>query len=269
MNNSRIAIASVALLAVAAHAEIISIQIDNALGGENFFFTPVWVAAHNGGFDTYNSGELASNFPGITEIAENGNTGPLSAAFAGSAAGVAGGVDTTLAGIAFDGDAPVYSPGESAVFTLDIGDSSVNRFFSYASMIVPSNDLFFANGNPTAIELFDALGNFNGPRVIEIYGRDINDNGTEVNDAAHDAAFSANDGQALPEFNPIRDFFTDPGDSGYLASFLGSGTGNGATIGSTFGPDDLVARITITQVPAPAGALTLAGAGLLCVRRRR
>ena len=264
---STIALTSVLALAGAAQSETISIQVENTLGDGNFFFTPVWVAAHNGGFDSYNGGEAASNFTGITELAETGNTAPISGAFASSAAGAAGGVDATLASFAFDGDAPVYSPGESNTFELEIGDASVNRFFSYASMIIPSNDLFFANGNPTAIELFDVAGNFNGPRVIEIYGRDINDNGTEVNSAANDAAFSTNDGQSLPEFNVIRDFFTNPDDTSYLDSFLGSGTANGATISSAFGADDLVARITVT--PAPAGALAFAGAGLMASRRRR
>jgi hypothetical protein len=267
MNKSHFAFASAALITAAANADVLSIQVENTLGGDNFFFTPVWVAAHNGGFDSYNGGELASNFPGISDIAETGNTGPISAAFADSAAGAAGGVDTTLAAFAFDGDAPVYSPGESASFELNVGDSSVNRYFSYASMVVPSNDLFFANGNPTAVELFDIDGNFNGPTVIEIYGRDINDNGTEVNSAANDAAFSTNDGQALPEFSPIRNFFTDASDSDYLASFFGSTTANGATINEAFGADTLVARITIT--PAPAGVLAFAGAGLMAARRRR
>lgn len=264
---SAFAALTLATIAGAAQSDTISIQIENTLGDGNFFFTPVWVAAHNGGFDSYDGGDFASNFPGITDLAETGNTAPISSAFANSAAGAAGGVDATLASFAFDGDAPVYSPGESNTFDLDIGDASVNRYFSYASMVVPSNDLFFANGNQTAVELFDALGNFNGPRVIEIYGRDINDNGTEVNSAANDAAFSANDGQALPEFLTIRNFFTEAGDENYLSSFFGSNTANGATISSAFGADDLVARITIT--PAPSGMMALAGAGLIASRRRR
>lgn len=264
---STFAALTLAALSAGANAEVISIQVENTLGDGGFFFTPLWVASHDGSFDTYDSGDFAFNFPGLTDLAETGNTAPLSGIFANSLAAAAGGVDATLASFAFEGDAPVYSPGESNTFQLDIGDASTNRFFSYASMVIPSNDLFFANGNPTAIELFDALGNFNGPRVIEIYGRDINDNGTEVNSAANDAAFSTNDGQSLPEFNVVRDFFTNLGDEAYLASFIGSQTANGATISSAFGADDLIARITIT--PAPSSVLTLAGAGLIASRRRR
>ncbi|MFK7883827.1 MAG: spondin domain-containing protein [Phycisphaerales bacterium] len=259
------AIAALMTAAGAASADTININIENTLGDGGFFFTPVWVAAHNGGFDSYDGGSLASDFPGITSLAENGATGQISAAFAGSAAGIAGGVDGTVA--ATSQDAPVFSPGESASFSLDVGDATVNRYFSYASMLVPSNDLFFANGNPLAIELFDAGGNFLGPRVIEIYGSDLNDNGTEVNSATNDAAFSTNDGQALPESEVIRNFFTQTGDQAYLDSFIGSTTPNGATITNSFGSGDLIARITVTPTPGTAGLLAMGG--LIAARRRR
>jgi len=262
-------LAAIVIAAGAVQAEIVSVTIENTMASDSFFFTPVWVAAHNGGFDSYDSGALAGNFPGLTALAENGNTGPISNAFSASAAGLAGGSQATIAAFAFDGDAPVFSPGESTTFDLDVGDSMVNRYFSYASMIVPSNDLFFANGNPNEHELFDAMGNFNGPLVINIYGRDVLDNGTEVNSAANDAAFSANDGQSLPEFEFIRSLFSDGGDGDYLDSFIGSNTANGATIGSSFGADDLIATITITQVPTPSGAFVLLGGGLIVARRRR
>tara|TARA_E500000318_G_scaffold1676_9_gene2358 strand:- start:22436 stop:23245 length:810 start_codon:yes stop_codon:yes gene_type:complete len=251
----------------AANAEVISVQVENTLGDNNFFFTPVWVAAHNGGFDSYTTGEFASDFAGITDLAETGNTAPISDAFANSAAGAAGGVDATLASFAFEGDAPVYSPGESSTFDIEIGDASVNRFFSYASMVIPSNDLFFGNDNPNAVELFDAQGNFKGPRVIEIYGRDINDNGTELNAAENGAAFSTNGGDAISELATIRDFFAETGDDDYLASFIGSTTANNSKINSAFGADDLVARITVT--PTPSGFLAFAGAGLIASVRRR
>jgi len=266
---SILAIAAVSALGAGAHADVISVSIENTMGGDSFFFTPFWISASNGGFDSYNTGATAADFAGITQLAENGNTAPLSNAFAASPAGAAGGAQATVTATAFDGDAPVFSPGESTTFNLDVGDSSINRYFSFASMVVPSNDLFVGNDDAFAYELFNAAGNFNGPLVIEIYGRDVNDNGSEVNSAANDAAFSANDGQSLAEFGVIRDFFTDIADGAYLDSFIGSNTANGATIGSGFGADDLIARITINQVPAPSGAFALLGGGLLMTRRRR
>jgi len=258
-------ITALSLTATGAAAENITVSIENTMANDAFFFTPFWIGVHDGSFDTYNSGESSSN--AMTNIAEIGNTGPLMDLFGASAAGLAGGVQTTATAVAFDGDAPVFSPGESTIFDLDIGDSTINRYLSYASMVVPSNDLFIANADSMAHMLFDAAGNFTGPIVIEIYGRDVNDNGTEVNSAVNDAAFSANDGQALPESLFIRDFFTNPSDAGYLDSFFGSTTANGATIGSAFGADDLIGRITIT--PAPSSIAMLSGLGLIGLRRRR
>jgi hypothetical protein len=253
---------ALALSTTGAAAESITVSIENTMADDSFFFTPFWVGVHDGSFDTYDNGAFSSL--ALTNIAEIGNTAPLSDLFSAS---VPGGAQTTATAVAFDGDAPVFSPGESTIFNLDINDASQNRYFSYASMVVPSNDLFVANGDPTAHMIFDAAGNFTGPTVIEIYGRDVNDNGSEQNSADNDAAFSTNDGQALPEAVAIRSFFTDPTDAGYLESFIGSSTPNGATIGSAFSADDLIARITIT--PAPGTTAMLAGAGLLALRRRR
>jgi len=263
------ALGVLAITGTIANAEVVTVTIENTMASDSFFLTPFWISAHNGGFDSFDNGALAAGFDGITSLAENGNTGPLSGAFSGSAAGAAGGMQTTVAAFAFDGDAPVFSPGESTMLSFDVGDGSVNRYFSFASMVVPSNDLFIANDDANAYELFDAAGNFNGTTVIEIYGSDVYDNGTETNSAGNDAAFSTNDGQSIPESALIRSFFTEDGDGGYLDSFIGSNTANGATIGSSFGPDDLIARITITQVPAPSGSLALLGGGLVLTRRRR
>ena len=259
----------IAISGLVVQEKYISIHIENTSASDGFFFLPFWVAPHNGGFDSYDGGALASNFPGITEIAEGGNTGPISTAFDASAAGLAWGAQATQTAVSFAGDAPVFSPGESSTFTLDVGDSSVNRYFSYASMVIPSNDLFVANGNPFAHAIFDVDGNFNGPTVIEIYGRDVNDNGSEFNDATAGAAFSALGGDSISESENIRNFFTEGTDIAYLESFIGTGTANGSTIGSAFGRDDLIARITINQVPTPGGLAALALGGLVGVRRRR
>ena len=78
----------------------------------------------------------------------------------------------------------VQLPGETAstTFILNV-DPNQNRFFSYAGMIFPTNDGFIGNDTPQAIELFDAAGNFVGADFI-VYGRDVWDAGTEVNDEA-------------------------------------------------------------------------------------
>ena len=49
----------------------------------------------------------------------------------------------------------------SALFDLTPGNAA-NRFFSYAAMIIPSNDAFIANGSPFAHPVFDEQGSFVG-----------------------------------------------------------------------------------------------------------
>jgi hypothetical protein len=259
-----IAPAALAAAAVGAHAANVTVTFENLQPSGGFSFTPVWFGLHNGGFDSYDGGSPAAGFPGITELAEDGLTGPISDAFTASAAGAAGGVQNVLADTT---GAPVFSGGESNSITVDGGDASVNRFFSYASMVVPSNDLFIANGNPTAHELFDAAGNFTGPLTILVFGRSVNDNGTEVNDALGGAAFSANGGTGVDESNNVRNFFTLAGDADYLATFIGTNTADGNTITSAFGADDLIARITV--VPTPGAGAVLGLAGIAAIGRRR
>lgn len=237
------------IVATSARAEL-RVTVENTNPGGGFYFTPFWVALHNGGFDSYDLGTSAAMWPGITELAEMGNTGPISTAFAASPAGVAGGVDGTFTAVAFAGDAPVLNPGERTTFTIDPGDRMVNRWFSYGSMVVPSNDLFVANGDPTAHMVFDEMGRFVGPLVIEI--RSANDNGTEVNDAFGGAAFSANGGESADEDELIRAFFSvEPADTAYLESFVGTETVTGYLIEDPFEEGELIARITI-ELTAPA-----------------
>jgi hypothetical protein len=255
--------ATLATFAAVVSAAEVQVTIENPQTAGQFFFTPVWLGAHDGNFDTYDGGALASGFPGITEIAETGDAMVLSDRFETEQPG---GAQLTAASVVGDGDAPVYSPGESNTFSLDVGDETVNRYFSYASMVVPSNDLFFANGNPTAHELFDIAGNFQGPLTIEVFGADVNDNGSEVNDAMGGAAFSVLGGDSVDESLVVRDFFGQPGDAAYLNSFVGTGTVSGDTILSTFTENDLIARITVTPEPSTIGLLAL---GIAATGRRR
>lgn len=244
------------VVAGAASAQDLSITIENMGPVGGFSFTPVWFAAHNGSFDGFNVGSAGS--AGITAIAEGGDTGPISAAFAGS------GMDTTVAQLT---GAPVFSPGESQNAVFNVGDASVNRYLSFASMIVPTNDLFFGNDDPAAYEVFDASGNFNGPFEILVFGGDIYDNGSEVNDALGGAAFSANGGLGATEGGVITRFFDDASGGSYLASFIGTDTADGGTIGSTFDEGTLIARITVVPAPGVGGVLMLGG--VFAAKRRR
>lgn len=238
-----------------ARADSVVVTIENTSTLDGFFLTPVWVAAHDGSFDIWSGGELASSFPGLEPLAEDGDTAPIGMSFETSPAGLAGGQHTTIT--ADTVPAPVFSPGEARTFVFDIGDPTINRFFSYASMVVPSNDLFVATSVPTTHEMFDTNGDFNGTFTIEIFGNSVVDAGTEVNDIAGGAAFSTGGGSPVDESNPLADIYVLDPSADYLNTIVGTSTPTGATIGSIFAEPELIARITIKQVPSPRLRVTI------------
>jgi hypothetical protein len=147
-----------------------SIRVTNEapLGGT--CLTPVWIGFHDGMFDTYDRGVALS--PAMERLAEDGNNAPISSMFA-DAEGTA--FDATV------GTAPIC-PGQSAEFSVRVvAQPGVPYYFSYASMILPSNDAFVANGNPMAHQVVNEDGEFN-ELSIEIMGSAVLDAGTEVND---------------------------------------------------------------------------------------
>ncbi|MDA7632667.1 spondin domain-containing protein [bacterium] len=175
------------------------------------YLTPLWVGFHDGGFDSYDGGSPST--PGIERIAEDGNTGPLASEFFASSAGA---IETTLNGIG-----PI-APGQSTSkrITLDANALS-SRYFSYAGMIIPSNDAYVANGNPLAHPVFDSQGQFIGVE-FDILGSTINDAGTEVNDElpANTAFFgqaAPNTGQTENGVNQTHSGFKDASEGGILA----------------------------------------------------
>lgn len=186
-----------AALAVSASAQgyRVNVLLSNVAPRNGSYQTPVWIGFHDGSFDTYDAGALASSLPipgssALERLAEDGNTGPLAADF--SALG-AGRVDATVAGP----NGPL-APGDvtSRAFLLDPSDPR-DRYFSYASMVIPSNDAFLANGDPVAHPIFDAGGNFVGRDFFVAGPSAVNDAGTELNDEVpSNTAFLA---QAAPD----------------------------------------------------------------------
>ncbi|MEM9303389.1 MAG: spondin domain-containing protein [Pseudomonadota bacterium] len=219
-----------ALAAPAIAEEVrVRVTIENLAPQAGTFQTPFWVGFHDATFDTYNGNTPASAWPiqgsdAMERICEDGTTGPISEDFATL---VPGGVDATI-----PGPSGPIAPGEkaSADFVLD-GSNPAHRFFSYASMIIPSNDFCISNGNPSRHAVFDDAGNFIGEDFF-VSGTETLDAGTEVNDEipANTAFF----GQAAPntgvdENGVIRTLggeggFFPPGSGGILddAMFAGA-----------------------------------------------
>ena len=215
----------------------IEVSVENLAPENGNFLTPLWVGFHDGGFDSYDGGSPST--PGIERIAEDGNTAVLASEFFSSMAGT---IEGTLNGIG-----PI-APGASTTkrFTID-SNSSLSQFFSYASMVIPSNDAYVANGNPTAHPLFDESGEFIGAEIT-IQGSDVNDAGTEVNDElpANTAFFgqsAPNTGETENGVNTPHPGFKAADQGGILADSQFSNadfTNAGYTIG----------KITVSRVQA-------------------
>ena len=119
-------------------------------------------------------GEPASQ--GLEDIAESGNTAAMTDLF-----------DTFLSngGGVYQATLPVGTPpgtSQQHDFTIDVPNPADGLYFSYASMIVPSNDAFIGNNNPTAYPVIQR-GSGNTLRLeFTIGGNGVYDAGTELND---------------------------------------------------------------------------------------
>lgn len=160
----------------------VRVTIESIAPSEGLFNSIAWVGFHDGSFDLFDLNEPASE--AIERLAEDAITEPngfteqtISTAFTESGAGLA---QATILGES--GPFQDFASGDraSATFTLDESLES-SQYFSYASMILPSNDAFIANDDPLAIEIFNDDGEFIGADFTVTTDR-VWDAGTELND---------------------------------------------------------------------------------------
>jgi len=251
-----------------AFAADVRVTIQNLSPSGGTLLTPVWVGFHDGTFDLYDPGAPAS--AALERLAEDGMTGPLSGAFAASGAG---GVDGTIFGsVGF----PPFAPGSTASMDFSLNPHlPSHRYFSYASMVIPSNDGFIGNGNPLAFPIFDGSGSFLGADFI-VLGTMVLDAGTELNDelpvnTAFFGQTSPNTGVDQNGNVELHPGFAPAGSGGILdGTFAGFSFANADFLSSGYS----IARITVTPVPEGSTVLTgtvLAGslAGWAFLRRRQ
>lgn len=263
-----ISLGAMTTMATAASAATLRITIENLAPTNGGLLTPAWVGFHDGTFDLYDRNESLDGFPGLESLVEDGATAQLTDAFA---AGNPAGVQATLLS---DGPPPL-EVGELTSLLLEV-DPATNQYFSYASMVIPSNDAFIANGNPLAHEIFDDAGNFLGADFI-VLGSEVLDGGTEVNDELpFSTAFL---GQAAPN--------TGTDENGVVTEHLGLNVGNilGTTDSSALNglplnftgadftdPGYQVARFRVElveDVPEPGTIFGLMAVGGLVVASRK
>ncbi len=261
------AAATAALGASSAGAQGVDVRVtvENIAPAGGFNFTPVWLGLGDGTFDTFNPGEtLNPTFSFLENVAEIGVTGDITAAFA---ADQPAGQQTTLAAAS---GSPPLAPGEVNSFDFFDVDATDNRYLSYASMLVPSNDLFVSNADPLARSLFDSNDAF-VPFSFELTGFNVYDAGTEENDPSDGGAFVAGvvgtegttTNNAINRFVETADFAVD------LSELLSTLTPDGQTISSGFGSNTPLLRISVTAVPEPTSLALLGLGGLAALRRRR
>jgi hypothetical protein len=243
----------------AAQPQEIMVRFTNNQPAGGWSTAPLWFGVHNGLFDHFNAGSPAT--VSTEALAELGVGAGLSEQV---------GNDGFSGVVATDPVHPQFTPGETATSSLMILNPGINRWFSFAAMIVPSNDFFFGNDNPVAHPIFDASGVFSGPLTIQIFGNNVWDAQTETEDVNVGPAFLVGRDAAggFPENGTIQPLFGQPANMTYLQSIVGMQTPV-YTVSDVLTGAELLGTIEITLVPAPASLVLFAMGAALAGRRRR
>jgi len=104
-------------------------------------------------------------------------------------------------------------------------DTAVNPYFSFAAMVVPSNDFFIGNDSPTEYKLFNNGGSQLQISAITLKAHEIWDAGSEVYDPSA-AAFVGNNGLRTPQNSVVAFNFAE------FFGYNGLTTGAGYTFNS-------------------------------------
>lgn len=174
----------------------VTVKIENIAPEGGVAITPVWVGFHSGSFDSYNGG--LRSLPGLERVAEDGDTSLLSKQFndfspeRGGYTYVDNSGDAPRSKLVRTGDLSDINradatlggtpllPGQSATESFELVNDGSNDFFSYVSMVLPTNDFFIANGNPQAHNIAALLTEGGETSfLIGVPNGGVNDAGTE------------------------------------------------------------------------------------------
>ncbi len=230
----------------------VTVTVENLAPANGVAFAPFHFGFNNGTFDSFDIGGVAT--APIVSVAEGGSGSAWHPAFAAADPTAVRG---TIGGLLL--------AGATAMQTVRI-DSAMNPYFTFAAMVVPSNDFFIGNDSPTRFRVFDDAGNLLIGQIDQ-KARQIWDAGDEVFDPAA-AAFVGDNDLRTPQNSVVAFNFAE------LAGFNGLMTAAGYTFTSNLAADTDIYRITFSAVPVPEPetyALMLAGllgVGFMARRRR-
>ncbi|MCC6508691.1 MAG: PEP-CTERM sorting domain-containing protein [Pirellulaceae bacterium] len=236
----------------------VTVTFQNLAPTNSVSFAPLRVGFNNGTFDSFNIGTTAT--APIVSIAEGGSGSAWFPAFAAAdptaVLGTVGGalVPTGNVGGGFASSA-------SQTFTID---TNVNRFFTFASMVIPSNDLFIGNDNPAAFQILDSSGNL----LIS----QINQTASQIWDANSEVAIAANAAFVAGGVNGnrVEEGGTVAFDFAELNVFNGLTTGAGYVFNNSLAGTTDIGRISfsVTAVPEPSSMALVGLMGIGVVVRR-
>jgi hypothetical protein len=251
----RIGLSVLAVGSAAAMADTVQVRVnvENLAPMNSVTFAPLRVGFNNGTFDSFDNGGTAT--APIISVAEGGSGADWFPAFMSAD-------PTATLGSAVPSPAGPLLPGGTGEGTLTV-DSSINPYFTFAAMVVPSNDYFIGNDSPTQYQVLDAMGNLNLTEIT-LTASDIWDAGSEV-DGVFGAAFL----QGSSNSDRIADNDVVGFDFADLSIFNGETTAAGYTFDSQLSAATDIYRISFELVPEPASLLTLAMGGFVVLRRRR
>jgi PEP-CTERM motif len=249
------AIAAVTGVTSIASALDVRVTVENLAPENSVSLAPFRFGFGSGTFDAFNNNETAFllGFPTIADapivtIAEGGSGSNWFPAF--SAAEPNADIGSVL------GPGGPFLPGQSSSAIISV-DNLSNRFFTFGTMVVPSNDHFLGNANPMAFEVFDAAGNLILNQITEDASR-IWDAGSETENPLNAAFLTVGTNANRENENGVVEFnFAD------LVAFDGLETAAGYTFDSSLlSSDTSVIRVSFAVVPEPA-SLALIGLGLV------
>ncbi len=235
----------------------VTVTVTNLAAPNSVSFAATHLGFHRGTlFDAFNIGQVAT--AGIISVAEPGTGVQWQTDFAAA--------DPTSTRGSIAGGALLPGQSRSRSFLVDAG---LNRFFTFAAMVVPSNDFFIGNDNPMQYRMFDEMGNLLINSISQ-KGRQIWDAGSEAFDPLNAAFITGGTAANRTPQNGVVSF-----NFAELAMFDSRMTNGGYVFASGLSADQEIYRLDFTSVnvvPEPSSVI-LMGSGLLllgvAILRRR